>query len=201
MSEPITTKKELEQENEELKSRLKAMEDLIAKQKAAGQSVDPEPFVYYDPYDSDVNPLIIKENPEGKILSWKNPNVRNTRGWQGWTPVQYDDEIGRELDRYVNNPPPQMEGTATQDNYVRRGTDSILCWIDKRIWDTRKRKALDKANRRTQMASGAGNTTLMRGVSTFGEGVRTTASSRDGGKSAAVNQSNPSHQTRLLDEE
>jgi hypothetical protein len=183
MAEPIVTKRELEQENEALKSenaellsvqeRLTRMEALVQEQKSSGTYKGPKPKVYFDPFDVDVNPLTILKNPAGKVLGWKNPNLRNgSRGWRGWVPITYDSEIGQHLNEYINDPPAKLDGTATQDNYVRRGTDSILCWIDEDIFKARQQKREQKALAKQLAASGAQNSVLREGVSTFGDGVR-----------------------------
>ena len=183
MAEPIVTKRELEQENAELKAenaellslqdRLSRMEALVQEQKAAGTYTGPEPKVFFDPFDIDVNPLTILKNPAGKVLGWKNPNLRNgSRGWRGWVPITYDSEIGQNLREYINDPPAKLAGTADQDNYVRRGTDSILCWIDEDIFKARQQKREQKALAKQLAATASQNTVLRAGVSTFGEGVR-----------------------------
>lgn len=103
-----------------------------------------DPEVLYDPYDAQ-NPHRIIEHPGGFRLGWKNPVFReNHRGWRGWMPVTYDDEIGRHLKSYLLDPPRRMEHAV--DNYVRRG-DSILCRLPEHMWLARRRKRTDKADR------------------------------------------------------
>jgi hypothetical protein len=88
---------------------------------------------------------------------------------RGWTAVQHDDAIGRELHLYVTDPPSRMEGSAKQDNIVRRG-DAILGWIDEGIWLARQNRRVDKSNRalmkdKTQQQFGPNGRTYGDGVS------------------------------------
>lgn len=203
MSEQAKAAKDVRKENEDLQKEIADLKAQIAADKAAGRESDPEPVLLYDPYDTDINPLRIKKHPEGKHLSWKNPVFRDQKGWKGWVPVEWDSEIGQNITDYVNDPPSQMEGTNKQDNYVRRGTDCILCWIDKRIWDTRQLKRTLKANRMQARANAADNRVIQDGVSTYGKGIERTSSSKaSGGGLPSFNPENPLHKTEgFLDEE
>ena len=155
-----------------LEQRVIAMEALITQQVEDGVYVGPEPALHHDPFDLETNPLHIKKHPDGKVLSWINPNIRNgSRGWRGWVPVNYDDEYGSKIEEYLSDPPAKMEGTATQDNYVRRGTDSILCWIEEEIYLARQEKRERKALYKQLAAQNLRNVTIMKGVETFGDGV------------------------------
>ena len=102
--------------------------------------------VLRDPFDSS-NALKILRNPPGKMLRWISAHYREMRSMRGWVPVLHDDAIGRELSRYIDEPPPRMQGSAEMDNVVRRG-DSILAWIDRGIWAKRQLKREQLANRR-----------------------------------------------------
>lgn len=105
----------------------------------------PDPQVAYDPFDSQ-NPHKILSDPPGFKLGWKSPVYRDGgRGWRGWVAVEYDDEIGRNLNRYLLDPPRRMEHAV--DNYVRRG-DSVLCYIERGIWEARQKRRTDLAARR-----------------------------------------------------
>lgn len=141
----------LADEREVLETALQSLNDRVDRMAAAmearqfeGDPHDPAPRVIYDPFDEQ-NPHAILKHPDGFVLSWKNPNYRAHRGWRGWVPVQHDDEIGMNLNQYLQDPPPRMEGMGAIDNYVRRGTDSILCRIPKEIWDERQNKRENKA--------------------------------------------------------
>jgi hypothetical protein len=171
--ELLEENEKLQRMNDEFEARLQRMEAMVAEQRAAGEYRGPEPVLYHDPFDVAQNPHHIIKHPDGKVLSWKNPNIRNgSRGWRGWVPVCYDDEIGLRLTEYIPDPPAKMEGSAEQDNYVRRGTDSILCWLDEEIWNARQQKREAKALRKQQLASNVGNTRIQPGVDTFGDGVQ-----------------------------
>jgi len=102
--------------------------------------------VLRDPFDS-TNALKILRNPPGKVLRWISAHYREIRSMRGWTPVLHDDAIGRELSRYVDEPPPRLANAAELDNVVRRG-DTILAWLDRGIWLKRQLKREQMANRR-----------------------------------------------------
>lgn len=150
--------------------RIEAMQDQLGQSAAEGAPVEPEVKMIRDPF-AQLHPHKIISHPEGKILSWKGEAYRAKRGWRGWNAVQHDDEIGRELKKYLADPPTKMEGTDERDNYVRRG-DSILSWIDEDIWNARQQARTDKDRQRTGAASSKQNRQLMPGVVTTGEGVK-----------------------------
>ena len=121
----------------------------------------------HDPY-SVQNPLTFKKEFPGYKFGWKGERHRGARGWRGWICVKYDDEIGRNLDEYIVDPPRKMEGSARQDNYVRRG-DSILCILPRRMFDARQKERTDKAARRAANIANAPATKLQHGVVLGGE--------------------------------
>lgn len=197
-------KRNLVAENDELRERIDKMEALVNTQKENGTYEGPKPAMYHDPFDMETNPHHVKKDPPGKVLGWKNPNLRNapTCGWKGWTPVQYDDEIGQNLAEYIFDPPSKLAGTAAQDNYVRRGTDSILCWLDENIYKARQIKREQKALGRQLAASARGNSMLHPGVSTFGDGMQRDESPNIGsGQPPPLDDSKPSHRTELFRKE
>lgn len=220
MTEKVQTKADLAKENEELREenealangqalmeqRVAKMEALIQQQIEADEYKGPEPVVYHDPFDCGVNPHHIKKHPDGKILSWKNPNIRNgTRGWRGWVPITYDSEYGERLHEFITDPPAKMEGSADQDNYVRRGTDSILCYIDEEIFYARQQKRETKALRKQLAAQAVRNRVLGPGVETFGDGVQVEPSPPGGFKAgqrpSPLTSEHPSHRTEMFDQE
>lgn len=164
-------KKMLETENVELKQRLEELEarveDNVARAENAEaeladlrdtsqsvvhenaprpvhEQVQPEPQLLYDPFDSK-NPHKIVKHPPGHRLGWKNPRYREIhRGWRGWIPVAYDSDVGRNLKRYLLDPPRKM--AHQDDNLVRRG-DSILCMLPEEMWLARQQERVDRANR------------------------------------------------------
>jgi hypothetical protein len=189
-----------------LEDRLVAMERLINQQVAEGHYNGPEPAMYHDPYDLGTNPHFIKKHPPGKTLSWKNPNIRNgTRGWRGWIPIEYDDEFGQNLSEYIADPPSKMEGSAAQDNYVRRGTDSILCWIDEEIFLARQEKRESKALHKQLAASSTRNRVIQLGVETFGDGAQIEGPSPGGFKArkgaSPLISKHPAHRTEMFEED
>ena len=180
------TKADLTQENSELKTQLAniveerselrdALMNLdervtaMATQRSAQEGTyDPEPELLYDPFDEQ-NPHAILKNPDGWVLSWKNPEYRAHRGWRGWIPIEFDDEIGQKLGEYLNDPPERMAGMAQIDNYVRRGTDSILCKLPQEIWDARQQKRTNNAEFRFQQSRMV-NQVRTKQFSTYGDG-------------------------------
>lgn len=213
MSELNPTKTELQEENEQLKAqnsefegRLQRMEQLVSQQQEAGEYAGPQPVVYNDPFDTDTNPHHFKKHPDGMVLSWKNPNLRNdkAKGWRGWIPVTYDSEIGQNLHEYLSSPPMKMAGIAEQDNYVRRGTDSILCTLDEEIWKARQLKRESKALSKQLAASVSRNQVLRPGVSTMGDGVQQESRPAGGFKmresAPPIGGDGPSHRTAMFDD-
>lgn len=214
MSEINPTKAELQNENKQLKEqnaafeeRLRRMEELVQQQHATGEYTGPEPVVYKDPFDAGNNPHHFKKHPDGLVLSWKNPNLRNdkAKGWRGWVPVTYDSEIGQNLSEYLADPPMKMAGIAEQDNYVRRGTDSILCYLDEDIWKARQLKREEKALRKQLAASVNSNQVLRPGVSTTGDGVQQESRPAGGFRmrenAPPIAGGGPSHRTELFRDE
>ena len=151
----------------DMQERVERMEKLLAGS-ADNDIPTPDPNLFYDPYDA---PHKILKHPEGKRLSWKNPLLRDQRGWRGWTPVTYDDEIGSKLLEYITEAPTQMSNIATQDNYVRRGTDSILSWLPQELWDHRQMVRESRAQRKQRAANNVSGLQTGNGVSSYGDGV------------------------------
>lgn len=172
-----------ENEREEFLTSQKDMQERLERMEAA-LAATPEdeldafdPELFYDPYDA---PHKILKHPDGKRLSWKNPIYRQQRGWRGWTPVTYDDEIGENLTDYIVEPPSQMLGIATQDNYIRRGTDSILAWLPIELWDRRMQLMEAKALHKQIAANAASGIQTGDGVTKTGEGTVVEKSARSG---------------------
>ncbi|KPJ95874.1 MAG: hypothetical protein AMJ55_02995 [Gammaproteobacteria bacterium SG8_15] len=186
MAEKQPTKSELQEENTILRQQNEALMDKfeslekmvqdrtaelegqIAESRANGEDIEPEVDEVKDPYAGQ-HPHIILADPPGYKLSWKNPDYRLKRGWRGWEPIEHDDEIGRELDKYLQDPPTKMEGGDLLDNKVRRG-DCILCRLPIEIWDARQKAREQKDAARRKLASGSSNKQLAPGVTTFGKG-------------------------------
>ena len=162
----------------DMQARIERMEALL-EGKADDESVT-DPELFYDPYDS---PHTILKHPEGKRLSWKNPNYRQQRGWRGWVPVTHDDEIGSKLKEYIVDPPSQMSNLEHQDNYVRRGTDSILAWLPEDLWLHRQEMREAKALNKQVAANVVHGITPGQGVSVTGEGAAVTPPSGQKGQS------------------
>ena len=173
-----------------LEDRVNRMAATMEQQHSEGRPHDPEPVMRHDPFDEQ-NPHLILSHPDGFVLSWKNPNYRAHRGWRGWVPITYDDEVGKELGKYLLDPPPRMEGMSQVDNYVRRGTDSILCRIPVEIWNERQAKRAERAQSR-EARSSAVNVDKSKHVSVYGMVGNRSDSARlnqEGGKDALRSQS------------
>lgn len=154
------------------------MRQLIADAVANGESTDVTVRQIRDPF-STKNPHQIKAHPPGKVLSWKNPKYRRERGWRGWNPISYDDEIGRELSLYIIDPPANMAGSADLDNYVRRGTDSVLCWISEDVYLARQLEQSKRALEMEARAAMSGQIAIRSGVMITGDGGRKVSTGRD----------------------
>jgi hypothetical protein len=184
------TKADIQKENDELKQqiadlaedrsellsslsnltdRVDQMSNDMQTARESGQDTDPAPELVYDPFDEQ-NPHAILAHPEGWVLSWKNPDYRAKRGWRGWIPIEYDDEVGQNLSQYLKDPPARMEGVSQLDNYVRRGTDSILCKLPADIWDARQNKRVKNSAQRFKATEMAQNQ-RHRQYTEYGEGV------------------------------
>ena len=100
----------------------------------------------------------------GRKLKWIYPPLRDDIGMRGWVPVQYGDsflqgevkdfetgkvsiEAGAKLEDYLGAAPSRMAGSEHRDDYVRRG-DTVLAWLDMKIWIARMRKREDQATRK-----------------------------------------------------
>ena len=148
----------------------------------AGFTEEPEAEVLYDPYYSR-NPYQIigeippdKNYPAGQVLGWKNEKHREERrGWRGWIPMVYGDEYtgedGKFLPKYIIDPPPRLEGSSKMDNNVRRA-DSLLCRLDKRIFDARQKRRETLGNRNVSTAGSSGTKVLRDGVEVTGAGLQ-----------------------------
>ncbi|HUW33540.1 MAG TPA: hypothetical protein VM223_18175 [Planctomycetota bacterium] len=107
----------------------------------AGSPPQPKVELLHDPYDVQ-NPLsIIKDMPPsdgypmGQKLSWKDPQYRdNSRGWKGWIPIRFEDEI--DLTEFIPDPPQRFMGETEMDGFVRR-CGLVLSRLDMRIFKAR----------------------------------------------------------------
>lgn len=147
-----------------------------------GFTEDPEAETLYDPFYSKRPYQIVGEippdaaYPEGQVLGWKNEDHREKRrGWRGWSYLSYGDKYtgknGELLRNYITDTPPRLEGSSKMDNHVRRA-DSVLCRLDKRIFETRQKRRQTTSSRNVAEA-GSGRTKVLRdGVEVVGAGLR-----------------------------
>lgn len=189
-----------EEERKDFEQRLMRMEALIGEQKETGEYAGPEPEMFYDPYDLQRNPHKFKKHPEGLRLSWLNAKFRDEDiGWRGWKAVTWDSEIGKNLNQYIIDPPEKMLGGSKQDNYVRRGTDTVLAAIDAELYRGRQANDANKALRKETSARAAHNRILAPGVETFGDGVKNEQAPPGGFKKmGAPPLPEGGHRTRLM---
>jgi len=148
--------------------------DLIEAAKEALALGQDEDEVYatliHDPF-ANKNPMKFLKHPEGKRLTWANPVFREMHGLRGLKYVTYDSEIGRNLDKYLVDPPLKMEGSVKQDNFVRRG-DAILAYLPYGIWKARQIARVENANRQIDKNSHKTNRQLNEEAGTFGKGLQ-----------------------------
>lgn len=141
-----------------------------------------EAIVVKDPY-SDQNPFKINgkippndEFPEGQVLRWCNEEVRKTRGWRGWIPLEWGDEYTGEkgellLGYGITDIPAQLSGPDRIDNSVRRG-DVMLCRLRSEWWDQRRQARKDEDARLRSKATGPDTMTIKSpGVRSVGTGM------------------------------
>ncbi len=177
------------EELEDYKVELATLRAQINVREDAGEIIESEEEVLYDPFDSQNSLIIIGEIesegpdsdfPEGQVLGFKNPTWRDQSdiGWKGWIPLQYGDKYtgkdGELLSRYLASPP-RKEGVAVKgqeylDGYVRC-MDLLLCRLDKRIWKTRSRMRERRALRAKRDAEVRANLTFREGVHMVGSGL------------------------------
>jgi len=183
---PVLSITELEAKLQELKSQASAAKAAVdaakpaapaestplTEKEFASQAVGDEVAraeILRDPYDSK-NALKILTDPPGKKLRWMSIQYRETRGMKGWTAVRYDDPIGREIHRYVGEPPSRMLGTAEADMIVRRG-DVFLAWIDYGIWAARQVARVRDATRRVSKHTTKSQNAIGEHAATTGDGL------------------------------
>lgn len=121
--------------------------------------------IVHDPF-AGKNPMHIAAHPAGKRLYWLNPRFREHYGMRGFQFVKYSDAIGRNLTKYIPDPPSKMEGSAHRDDFVRRG-DSILGWIPIGVWEARQERRTDRAGKKLTDANKSG-----RDKGLIGQGMR-----------------------------
>lgn len=141
------------QSNEELLARLAELE------KYKSESEEGEvPTVFgvrldqvgeiFDPYGIGNNrPFSFKDHPVGYRLRWCRESSRDQHGWKGWIPVEWEDEVGKNLSKYCWDAPRKLSNEV--DSKVRRG-DSMLCilpigqWLARQLARTEKARANQK---------------------------------------------------------
>ena len=99
---------------------------------AVAATTKPDPVVKI--VDRKAGSLKIIKHPKGHKLGWKNPYYRMQKRddggqhWDGWVPVMWHDSIGRNLGKYLEQPPTAEYPTHAFANggYVWSG-DVFLC--------------------------------------------------------------------------
>lgn len=173
-----------EDEKEAYRQMVEELNDIVEERRAAGdESLEPAAEILYDPYYSKDPYLIVgsieptKDFPAGRVVAWKNFRARmERRGWRGWVPFQYGDELtgetGELLKQYIMDPPPRLEGNAQLDSYVRRA-DLVLAWLDTRIFDARQRRRELESQNQVLREGSAKSKVLRDGVEVVGPGLKT----------------------------
>jgi hypothetical protein len=146
-TEKAELQRQLDEANRKAAERDEAALDAVLKEDAETPVENPsdlaDPELVHDPFAGQ-NPHVIKANPPGFILGWKSERYRERRGMRGWMEISYDDEYGKNLDKYIDDPPHRMKHHT--DMFVRRG-DVILCRLPEAMWKARQQQRVEKANR------------------------------------------------------
>jgi len=138
---------------EEVKSETKKPETKpVAKKPEVKFDIVRDPFDQHDPFVIHGSIPPDDEFPEGQALSWKSESYRSGGRWRGWKPMTWDDPYRDHLKDCIADPPKYMESGMKVDNYIRRA-DLILCRIDKRIFDLRQKKRVQKSDERRRITS------------------------------------------------
>lgn len=173
--------------------------------------------ILHDPYEAQ-RPFAIfgdippdDDFPQGQVLRWLNPRLRDSRTMRGWQYLQWGDkytgENAEKLEGLVPTPPPRMEQPGHIDSYLRR-TDCILGRLDKRIWVSRQlKRELECARRRGYLES-TQREMIAKGVSFVGEGLKRDEAPKSGLKPRSKALHQPfdrktgigSHRTEMVDE-
>lgn len=138
-----------EGEKEQLMELVANAEAKAREREESGIPMQPKVDLLYDPYDVQ-NPLAIVKDippsegyPLGQKLAWKDPQYRdNDRGWRGWIPIRFEDDI--DLSEYIPDPPQRFMGEAEMDGYVRRA-GLVLARLDMRLWEARNQRREQKS--------------------------------------------------------
>jgi hypothetical protein len=143
------------------------------KKKSIGARLQADPYANANPYafkeDENLPPsermrgFIPPDDdyPEGQILRWVNPVIREKRGLRGHIMMEWSDpyiagkdiaETRANLAKYLPDPPDKF--AHSDDNFVTRG-DSILARLDKAIFDSRQLQRQVKADANMRAAAAA----------------------------------------------
>ena len=143
-------------------------------------------------------PTKILRHPPGRRLYWSTPALREQTGWDELHPVQYNDPIGREIEKYISEVPEMLRGSQKREGYIRRG-DAVLAWVDEGIYVARQNEREDKSYSRIRDAAAHENINLSAGrAHTIGEGLQDEVRPRQGfvpgnksGRDAAADAESP----------
>lgn len=153
------------------------------KTEATPVAAKPSGRVTQDPFSTQ-NPYVIlarlpgdDDFPEGYVLSWINPNLRNSNlGWQGWKPIEFGDrfagEHGEGLRGYIADLPYRTGSPDSVDNYVRR-RDTILAYLPAIWYDQRQAKAADESRALVEGLAVPEGTKILPNVTMVGGGLQT----------------------------
>lgn len=167
----------------EMRKLLQEAKDKIAVLTGTVEPTEPEVELVRDPY-SEHDALSItgeippdETYPEGQVLTWLSPAVRDRLGWNGWIALEWGDEYtgkdGEKLIEYgIQKPPENYAGGGKIDSLVRMG-DVILGRLDKRWYNQRVAANLEKSNRQRQMNRSQGDLPLegTHGTLSIGKGL------------------------------
>lgn len=102
--------------------------------------------VLHDPW-GEQDFMQIRQHPDGFVLRFVNPQYRARRGWRGWEPVTWSSEIGKNLGDYLIDPPHRFQGGNSIDDYIRVGSDLVLCKLPVAAYKARMKAKQDKRDK------------------------------------------------------
>lgn len=171
---------------------------MATEKKSIGAILKADPYAGQNPYafklafDEDGNPILDNEGnqrhgfilpdeeyPEGQVLRWVNPLIRERKGLRGHVMMEWDDpyiagktpaETRANLSKHLFDPPDKF--MSTENNFITRG-DSTLARLDVGMFDARQlqRRISADANLRKAVAA-------EKNEGLFGEGLAEDAPTR-----------------------
>lgn len=173
---------------QELQHRLRELEAQIGGGTVAMdmQLIEEELKMLDDPFESQ-DPLGIfgeipgdENSPDGYVLRWLSPALRETRGMRGWEWMRWGDEYTgadtKKLQSYgIPDPPAYMQAAQNDDDNLVRRRDVALARLPKKLWQTRQdRRVLESARQLSNLDESTRDRIRARhrGVVPVGDGLK-----------------------------